>query len=260
MNDHKKFEKLKLTEMETPNFDIVTPEWIEQKLSENNLKKSELAKACNTSSSRVSNWLKGNMPPIAQALVWYYFDKLKVKGHDRKEIQEIISQHSDYNMYKPFWINLCWHEDLSDKDREKLSNYLNEYFKEHGPDACDDFTSYQSRLMKWETAELAVKYAFEKAGLDYISEVIDGSGSLETDGREDDPVTGELLHGYPIHDPSIIEDLEYLFEEDKLSKDDWRYLDMVCDGLFSLDWKRTDDKVKVLLEKVVMKFHQSKQE
>lgn len=174
-----------------------------------------------------------------------------------QELEDIIRQHSDYNMPEPVWIDLPSGDvELSDEEKQEMSDYLNEYFEEHGADANDDFTSYQSGLMTVETAEKALAYASNKMGLDKIPDnVIDGCGSIETDGRENDPVTNELLHGYPIYADSIIDELKWLLESDSLTDDDWRFVHMslnshICIGHGTITLE--------LIQSIVNKFHKKR--
>lgn len=181
-----------------------------------------------------------------------------------EKIPKIIEAHSDYNPKKPYWIDLpsndvnIYGEELDDEIKQKLSDALNEYFKENGPDAEEDFTDCQSRLMTYETAEAAVTYAIAKVGIMEIPEgLICGGYSIETDGREIDPVTSELLHAYPVHAASIIEELEYMKEEDKLSEDDWRFIHM-CENSFKccshMRTQQESDKIEALITEIVLKF------
>lgn len=180
------------------------------------------------------------------------------KEKNSEGILEAIRKHSDYGMADPYWIalSLCDVE-LSDEVNQQLSDYLNEWFEEHGPDENDDFTECSSRLMTYETAKKAVKYACEKAGLNEIPDyIIDGAGSVETDGRENDPVTGELLHACPIHAASVIEELEYLKEQNELSQDDWRFIDMAFDSFNCSVFKKDEEQEAIynMISELVEKF------
>ncbi len=181
------------------------------------------------------------------------------KEKNSEGILEAIRRHSDYGMADPYWIALSSCDvELSDEVKQQLSDYLNEWFEEHGPDANDDFTKTSSCLMTYETAEKAVKYACEKVGLDEMPDyIIDGVGSVETDGRENDPATGELLHGYPIHASSIIDELECLKEENELYKDDWRFIDMAFNSYECCSHIRSDEEQETiyrLISELVDKF------
>jgi hypothetical protein len=151
-----------------------------------------------------------------------------------------IEKYSDYNAHDPYWINLC--QAIEDENiRQSISTSINQYFRKHGPDANEDYTSFTGPLMKYETAEKAVKDAFNcrkkllsKVSID-IQDLIDGVGSLETDGREIDPITGELLHTIPVNKRSVIDEIDCLIEQDELSKDDWVWLDFVVNGFGEYD-------------------------
>lgn len=140
--------------------------------------------------------------------------------------QLTIEKHSNYEAFDSFWL-LVWQ--IEDKDVKKsVSDALNQYFKKHGPDANEDYTSFSGPLMKYETAKESLEFVFKKCKVDLdINDYIDGVGSIESDGRENDPVTGELLHTIPINKDSILDEIECLIEQDRLSKDDWVWLHFV---------------------------------
>jgi len=172
------------------------------------------------------------------------------------DIQKIISEHSDYNSENPYWIHLC--QEIENKEvRQKLSDSLNEFFEKYGPDAGEDFASCSSCLMCRKSAERALKYAFRKnkkitSDID-LDSLIDGGWSMESDGRENDPVTGKLLHCIPINKSSVIDELECLKDQDKLYKYDWVWLDYVFNS-----YRETDKEITQLMEGIINKHHKSK--
>lgn len=147
--------------------------------------------------------------------------------------QVTIEKYSDYTAHDPYWINLS--HAIEDKNvRQDISDALNDFFEKHGPDANEDYAGCCGPLMKLETCRSALEYAIKKCGkivrgID-INDLIDGVGSVETDGRENDPVTGELLHACPVNEDSTIDEIDCLIEQDKLEKDDWVWLDFVLNS------------------------------
>jgi hypothetical protein len=147
-----------------------------------------------------------------------------------------------------------------DAASKAISDGLNKYFRKHGPDATDDFTSFCSCSMKYDTARVALTYAIKTAHRDLSKlppemvsrlpeAVIDGGYSQETDCRENDPVTGELLHSIPINKRMTLEELQYLVDQDKMSKDDWVWCDFVLNS-FGDD----DDEINAMLNRITRKF------
>lgn len=160
---------------------------------------------------------------------------MKTEKANPGHFETIIESHSDYNAHNPYWINL--YHGIKDKViRQSVSDALNDFFHKHGPDANEDYTGCCGPLMKRETCEKALRYAFRKAKYKGdIFDVIDGGFSVEDDGRENDPVTGELLHAVPVYKPFIIDEIDCLREQDKLSKDDWVWLNFVTAGFGTHD-------------------------
>lgn len=145
-----------------------------------------------------------------------------------------IKKYSDYSAHDPYWINL-YHAIDSLEIRKKISDALNKWFHKHGPDANEDYTSFCGPLMQYETAKNALTWAVEKCGRMLpknfdVNDLIDGGFSTETDGRENDPVTGELLHACPVNKEFIIDEIRCLIDQNKLSKDDWVWLDYVVNS------------------------------
>lgn len=169
-------------------------------------------------------------------------------------IEQYINKHSDYTSYNPHWINL--HRDVDGDDvRKAMSDGMLEFFEKYGPDACEDFTSYESCSLQYSTAERALKYAIRKnkklCGHLFVHELIDGGFSMESDGRVNDPVTGRLLHEIPINDDSTINELEALLDQDSISKDDWVFIHYAYNSFG--DWG--DDRIIRLVRDLVIKFH-----
>lgn len=177
--------------------------------------------------------------------------------------ERIISKHSDYNAHNPYWICLGYHfngREHADM-KQKISDSLNRYFKKHGPDANEDYAGCSGPLMQHETAINALNYALNansslirhlpkevQDGLPHC--LIDGGGSsVEEDGRKNDPVTGELLHAIPINEDSVLEELEYLLDQDEMSKDDWVWCDFVLNS-FSDD----NSEINAMLNRIARKF------
>jgi len=166
-------------------------------------------------------------------------------------IGKAIDKRTTYSSADPYWINLP--QEIEDDDvKQLLSDSLNEFFDKYGPDANEDFTSYCSCRMEYGTAERALKYAFSKnkkacVGIE-IHDLIDGVGSIEGSGRENDPVTERLLHVCPVNEESTVEELEYLLQEDKLTRDDWEFLALVWHNFFDYN-----ENVSYALRQVVIK-------
>ena len=172
-----------------------------------------------------------------------------------KGLQYIISKRSNYSSEDPYWINL--HRDVAnDKDRDVIAKHLLDWFNKYGSDAADDFASTESCSMSYRTAEKALNYALKKGKIKDIQayELIDGGFSQESDGRENDPVTGKLLHCIPINRSSIIDELTSLLETESLSKDDWVFVDYVYN---SISCSREDEDMEVirLIRDIIIKHY-----
>lgn len=140
-----------------------------------------------------------------------------------------IEKYSDYDAHDPCWIRL--HNIDNAEEREKISHALNCYFDRHSSDANEDYARCDGPLMQYSTAKNALDHAVKKCKINIdTSDLIDGGYSLESDGRETDPVTGELLHTIPINEDSVIDEINYLIEQDELSKEDWVWLHFVVCG------------------------------
>ena len=173
--------------------------------------------------------------------------------------QRIIESHSDYTAHDPYWINLpSFFGDDHEEVSKAMSDSLQTFFQKHGPDAVDDFTSCEGRTMKYETAYKALIYAIKKLNKSNLPEelreishhdFIDGGFSLETDYRDNDPVTGELLHCIPVSKSMTLEELGYLIDQDKMSKDDWVWCDFVVNS-FGDD----DSEINAMLNRIARKF------
>jgi transcriptional regulator with XRE-family HTH domain len=60
---------------------VVTPDWVREKLRQFNLKNAELATALNVSDSQISQWLSGPRKPTAatKAAIYYFFSGLELQ-------------------------------------------------------------------------------------------------------------------------------------------------------------------------------------
>jgi hypothetical protein len=170
----------------------------------------------------------------------------------------VIERHSDYSAHDPYWINLYWyfgdeHKELS----QAISGALNEFFRKRGPDANEDFSSTCSRSMQRETVDKALAFAIKKCNKlipedirsDLPHKIIDGGWSQETDCREDDPVTGELLHSIPVNRSFVLDELQCLVEQDKMSKDDWVWCDFVVNS-----FGYGNSEINAMLNRIARKF------
>ena len=177
---------------------------------------------------------------------------------------DIIELYYDYeNIEDPYYIDLYVDDyDIFKKsDLEKIAKYLSEYFEKNGPDANDNFLHYQSCFMSYDTAKKSLLYAFEKSNIKKLSfaSFIISCHSAECDTRESDPVTGKLLLSYPSDIESVLEELKYLNEYDRLSEDDWNYLYLVSTNMNNYSKNRKEKIFSIFFKSLAEKFHKIEQ-